>query len=82
MARDPCCVGRGNQQTIGKRSTYSEVVADSTNLWEAPETPDEDLFVQNYGGRIKEVYNTLIRYRSSRKVVLANAAYLELYKVN
>lgn len=46
-----------------------------------PETPDEEQFVQHFGGQLTAINKTLLRYRTTRQVGLVNSAYGELYKV-
>ncbi|WVF66281.1 hypothetical protein IAT40_001021 [Kwoniella sp. CBS 6097] len=58
------------------------------SLWEddiarlrAPETPDEEHFIQLFGSQLLQVDKTLRRYSSSRQVNLVHHVYNELYKL-
>lgn len=48
---------------------------------QAPETPDEEQFVQQYGALILRINKNLIRYTSTRQLSLVNDAYHDLIKL-
>ncbi|OCF43750.1 phosphatidylinositol 3-kinase [Kwoniella heveanensis CBS 569] len=48
---------------------------------QAPETPDEEHFIQLFGAQLLQVDKTLRRYSSSRQVNLVHHVYNELYKL-
>jgi ribosomal protein L29 len=80
LARDPGNVGGGDSQTFSKSpSTYGDEFCLTPQ--QEPETPDEELFVQNFGAQLKQIHQTLVRYRSTKSLGLVNSAYCELYKV-
>jgi FKBP12-rapamycin complex-associated protein len=49
---------------------------------QAPETPDEDQFVQQYGKALQGIYKTLVKYRNTKQLSLVNTAYGELYNAS
>ncbi|ORY33953.1 hypothetical protein BCR39DRAFT_463113 [Naematelia encephala] len=54
---------------------------DEVDKLRVPETPDEDQFVQQFGGQIFQIDKQLLRYRSTRQVSLINAVYTDLYRL-
>nr|XP_018266518.1 phosphatidylinositol 3-kinase [Kwoniella dejecticola CBS 10117]OBR88676.1 phosphatidylinositol 3-kinase [Kwoniella dejecticola CBS 10117] len=48
---------------------------------QAPETPDEEQFVQIFGEQLIQIDKSLRRYRSNKQISIVNYAYQELYKL-
>ncbi|RSH90651.1 hypothetical protein EHS25_001256 [Saitozyma podzolica] len=46
----------------------------------APETPDEEHFVMQFGAQLLQINKALVRYRNTRQVGLVNSAYSDLYR--
>nr|XP_019014364.1 phosphatidylinositol 3-kinase [Kwoniella pini CBS 10737]OCF53145.1 phosphatidylinositol 3-kinase [Kwoniella pini CBS 10737] len=58
------------------------------SIWEhdmlylkAPETPDDEQFVQVFGDQLFQVDKALRRYKNNRQISIVNFAYQELYKL-
>ncbi|KAK4689267.1 hypothetical protein P7C73_g843, partial [Tremellales sp. Uapishka_1] len=47
----------------------------------APETPDEEQFIDQFGKRLLHVDTTLRKYQSTKQIGLVHTAYMELYNL-
>ena len=81
LGRDSSHVGRRNSLTFGRSIVSSTSGTYEVRFVQEPETPDEEQFVLHYGARLMDTHETLLQYRSTRALGLANTALHELYKV-